>query len=138
MATTYPIALKKFVRLYPIFAPMLTFITYGTEIFSLEAISFCVACVGIMHALYYFRIRDYFVVVVGDAALQLFSLTGDKEEIAYTDLLGPFERDFWIIKYYTFVSAKDPNKKLIVTNYIENTEACLKDIADHMFAASRS
>ncbi len=138
MATRYPIALKKFVRLYPIFAPLLTFITYGTEALSLEAISFCIACVGIMHALYYFRIRDYFVVVVGDEALQLFSLTGDKEEIAYTDLLGPLERDFWIIKYYTFVSAKNPNKKLIVTNYIENTETCLKEIADHMLAASRS
>lgn len=138
MATRYPITLKKYIRLYPIFAPILTLLVYGEAVFSLEAFGFFVGCILVMHALYYLRIRDYFVVVVGDDALQLFSLTGDKEEIAYTDLLGPFERNFGIVTYYTFLSAKNPNKKLIVTNYIENPERCLSEISAHILRVSRA
>lgn len=138
MATKYPIVLKKYIRLYAIFAPLLTIISYGSESFSLEALGFFIGCILVMHALYYLRVRDYFVVVVGDDALQLFSLTGEKEEIAYNDLVGPLERDFWIVKYYTFVSATNPHKKLVVTNYIENPERCLQEIADHIARVSRS
>lgn len=138
MATRYPIALKKYIRLYPIFAPVLTVLFYLEDVFSLEAFGFLVGCILVMHALYYLRIRDYFVVVVGDESLQLFSLTGDKEEIAYTDLLGPFEKNLGIVTYYTFLSAKNPNKKLVVTNYIENPEKCLSEISAHILRVSRS
>ena len=132
MATRYPIALKKFVRLYPIFAPILTILFYGDAVFSLEAFGFFVGSMAVMHLLYYLRIREYFVVVVADKSLQLFNLLGDKEEIAFTDLLGPFESNFWIVKYYTFVSAKNPNQKLIVTDYIENLEGFLTEISQKM------
>ena len=134
MATTYPIALKKYIRLYAVFPPLLTFSFYGVEDFSL---GFCVVVAAIMHALYYARVRKYFVVVVGNESLQLFSLLGQKEEIAYTDLTGPLERNFWIVRYYIFMSVKNPNKKLIVTNYIENIEQCLQEIAEHISRSAR-
>lgn len=127
MATTYPIALKKYMRLYAVFPPLLTFALYGGEHFSL---GFCIVIALIMHILYYARVRKYFVVVVGDQSLQLFSLLGTKEEIAYADLVGPLVRDLWLVRYYTFLNAKNPNQKLVITNYIENIEQCLTEISE--------
>ena len=134
MARTYPIALKKYMRLYAVFPPLLTFALYGLEDFS---IGFCIIIAALMHLVYYVRVRKYFVVVVGDEALQLFNIIGEKEEIAYPDLVGPLEQNFWIVRYYTFVSAKNPNKKLVVTNYIDNIEQCLKEISEHIARVSR-
>ena len=121
-------------RLYLIFPPLMTFALYGLENFS---IGFCFVIAAVMHALYYARVRKYFVTVVGDKSLQLYNMIGAKEEIPYTDLIGPLERNFWIVHYYVFVSAKNPNKKLTLTNYIENTEKCLQEISEHMARASR-
>jgi len=134
VARTYPIALKKYMRLYAVFPPLLTFALYGLEDFS---IGFCIIIAALMHLVYYVRVRKYFVVVVGDEALQLFNIIGEKEEIAYPDLVGPLEQNFWIVRYYTFVSAKNPNKKLVVTNYIDNIEQCLKEISEHIARVSR-
>ena len=134
MATTYPIALKKYMRLYAIFPPLITYAFYGVENFSL---GFCFVIAAIMHLLYYFRVRKYFVVVVGDETLQLFNLLGTKEEIAYRDLLGPLERNFGIVRYYSFVNAKNPNQKLILTNYIENSDQCLQEISEHQQLAAQ-
>jgi len=121
-------------RLYAVFPPLLTFALYGLEDFS---IGFCIIIAALMHLVYYVRVRKYFVVVVGDEALQLFNIIGEKEEIAYPDLVGPLEQNFWIVRYYTFVSAKNPNKKLVVTNYIDNIEQCLKEISEHIARVSR-
>lgn len=134
MATTYPIALKKYMRLYAVFPPLLSFAFYGLEDFS---IGFCVVIAAIMHVLYYLRVRKYFVVVVGDESLQLYNIIGAKEEIPYRDLVGPLVRDLWIVRYYSFVSATNPNVKLVITNYIEKPEQCLAEISEHMQCAAR-
>ncbi len=127
MANSYPIALKKYMRLYAVFPPLLTFALYGWENFSL---GFCIVIALIMHILYYARVRKYFVVVVGDDSLQLFNILGTKEEIAFSDLVGPLVRDLWFVRYYTFLNASKPSQKLVITNYIENIEQCLAEISE--------
>lgn len=134
-AKTFHIELKKYVRLYAIFPPLLGFALYGTDMFSLEAIGFMIAAVVAMHILYYWRVYDYFVVVVADEGLQLFSLLGQKEEIAWKDLAGPLEKDFYIVKYYTFISTANSSKQLVVTSYTENLEECLNLIQSRAASA---
>lgn len=133
---TYHIELKKYLRLYLVFPPLLAFIMYGGEMFSWEAGGFMVAVVMALHLLYYWRVYPHFTVVVADTGLRLFDLFGQKQEIAWDDLVGPLERDFYVVKYYTFVSAENPEKRLIITNYTEKTDACLAEIQTRMQASS--
>lgn len=137
MASTYPISLRKYVRLYALFPPLLTYILYGAEALTPDGVGFCIIIIVIMHLFYHVRVRKYFVVVVGDESLQLFDLLGHKQEIAYADLVGPLERNFGIIRYYTFVSAKNPAQSLVLTNYTEHIEQCLTEISEHISRVSR-
>ena len=136
MATTYHIELRKYMRLYAVLPPLITFILYGGDAFSGEGLGFLITGILAMHILYYWRVQKYFVVVVGDESLQLFGLLGHKEEIPYNDLAGPLERNLGIVRYYDFVSMKNPARKLVITNYTEKLDQCLAEIAAHIAKAS--
>lgn len=138
MKTTYKIDLQKYMRLYLLVPPLMAYAVYGTALLTTEGLGFMLFCVAILHGLFYWRVRDGFAVVVGEDALELMSLTGQPERIAYTDLIGPIEKKMGLITYYQFMSAKNPMQKLVVTDYIENPQACLKQIAENQARISRS
>ncbi len=127
----FRISYKKYIRLYFVFPPILAWVLTDS-LRTIEALITMLFIVIAMHMLYVMRLYDYFAVVVGSDALKLYNLVGDEELIAYNDLLGPFIKDYYAVKYYTYVSAKQPQKKLTFNNFIEKPEECLALISSRM------
>lgn len=59
---------------------------------------------------------------VTDTGLETTTLTGKKQSIPFTELLGPFEEKLPILQRHKFMSSRDPKLVIIVTSLTEGFE----------------